>query len=127
MGRRQRGKARTKDKTRTRVVEETAAPADDDFTPEDFKEWARETWRRDKIWDLPPGFTLVEKGRDGAIYYRRGNTVVEFTWEFSGVPTLDILIWEDTTSIQWIDVHSLECKPVSPRDRASIKQGWCEQ
>ena len=71
--------------------------------------------------------TLVEKGRDGAIYYRRGNTVVEFTWEFSGVPTLDILIWEDTTSIQWIDVHSLECKPVSPRDRASIKQGWCEQ
>lgn len=123
MARKQRPKARANGKRRTHVVEETVAPVDDDFTPEDFKEWARETWRNDRIWDLPSGFSLVERGRDGAIYYRRGNAVVEFTWEFSGVPTLDILIWEDTSSIQWIDVHSFECSPVAPKDRAAIKQG----
>jgi hypothetical protein len=51
-----------------------------------------------------------------------GNSVVEFTWAFSGVASLDILIWEDTASIQWIDVQSFEGKPVPPKDRALIKQ-----
>lgn len=123
MGSTRRQNVSTSAKARTGPVKETVAPPDDDeITPEDLKKWARETWREDRIWELPAGFTLVEKGRDGAIYYRRGNSVVEFTWEFSGVASLDILIWEDTASIRWIDVHSFECKPVSPKDRELIKQ-----
>jgi hypothetical protein len=122
MAKRQGAKVGANRKRRAHVVEETVAPADDDFGPEDFQEWARETWRNDKIWELPSGFTLIERGRDGAIYYRRGNAVVVFTWEFSGDPTLDIVIWEDIASIEWIDVHSLESSPVSPKERLAIKQ-----
>lgn len=124
MGKPRKKKNLASGKVRTGPIEETAVSSiDDEVTPEEFQEYERVTWREDKIWELPAGFTVVEKGRQGAIYYRRGDAVVGFTWEFAGGPTLDILIWEDTASIQWIDVHTLERKPVAPEDRASTKQG----
>jgi len=93
--------------------------SDDD---DDFGEYERKTWREDKIWDLPAGFTAIDKVGCGVVYYRHGDAVVEYGWEFSGVSSPDILFW-NTDSLRWIDVHTLECKPVSPAERKSIKKG----
>jgi len=123
MGTPRKKKGSASGKVRTGPIEETAAVSvDDEITPGELEAYERETWREDKIWELPTGFTVVEKGRNGAIYYRRSEAVVGFTWEFAGSPTLDILVWEDTASMKWIDVHTLDRKPVTPKDRASIKQ-----
>jgi hypothetical protein len=123
MGRPRKKKGSVSGKVRTGPIEETAVTSvDDEITPGELEAYERETWREDKLWELSAGFTVVEKGRNGAIYYRRSDAVVEFTWEFAGSPTLDILIWEDTASMKWIDVHTLNCNPVAPKDRSSIKK-----
>lgn len=109
---------------RSRSQQKPASSTEDDESDDDddFGEYKRQTWREDKIWDLREGYTAIDKVGRGVIYYRRGDAVVEYGWEFSGVSSLDILFW-DTDSLRWIDVYTLECKPVSPGERKSIKKG----
>jgi hypothetical protein len=92
----------------------------DRMSPEEKLESNREEWREDRIWETPEGFTLVEKGRDGTVYYRRGESTIEFYWEFSGLPTVDVSF--STPAWQWIDVHRLIRSPVSSADRTLIRQ-----
>jgi len=93
---------------------------DDRLPPEKELQLSRQLWRKARIWEMPEGFTLIEEGRDGTIYYRRGEAVVEFYWEFSGLPdiafSLSSPVWE------WVDVHQLTGSPVSPTDRSLIRQ-----
>jgi hypothetical protein len=122
-GRVRRTPARGKGSTSKGGGEDQSRLDEDDALDEhDLEEGQRQTWREDKIEDLPEGFTAIDKVGYGTVYYRRADAVVEYGWEFSGVSTLDVLFW-DTSSLRWIDVHRLECKPVSPAERKSIKQG----
>lgn len=61
-------------------------------TPEERLKWARRRHKRDAVADLAQGFSFRAQGRQGFIYYREGNRVLELYWEMSGIPEFDILL-----------------------------------
>jgi hypothetical protein len=64
----------------------------DAVTPEERSRWLRRRHKRDAVADLPQGFSFRAQGRQGFIYYREGNRVLELYWEMSGIPEYDILL-----------------------------------
>jgi hypothetical protein len=60
--------------------------------PKDVARWTANRRRRDKVGELPDGFTFKPSGRDGYIYYREGERMLELLWEMSGPDDYDILL-----------------------------------
>jgi hypothetical protein len=55
-------------------------------------QWDRRRWNDDGVDALAQGFTLIKRGRDGSIYYREENLILELPYEISGTPAQDILV-----------------------------------
>ncbi|HEX3698296.1 MAG TPA: hypothetical protein VH374_23190 [Polyangia bacterium] len=64
----------------------------EDIPPERKEKWRRQRWRDDRVVDLLQGFTFKTSGRQGFVYYREGDRMLELPWEMSGVPEYDILL-----------------------------------
>ena len=62
------------------------------ISPEKREKWRRRHWREDRVADLPQGFTYKSSGRQGSIYYREGEQILEIPWEMSGAREVDILV-----------------------------------
>jgi hypothetical protein len=56
------------------------------------RRWDRRRWKSDGVNNIPQGFTLRKRGRDGSIYYREGDRVLELYFEISGDPAYDISV-----------------------------------
>jgi len=98
---------------------------EDDRTPEQVDSAANERFRKDRIGDLPEGFTLVEKIRGGDIYLRRGDEALLFDYEFSGDPKVTVLVMSHPP-MRWIHVHTLQSRPASLNDQRLAKTGLVE-
>lgn len=94
---------------------------DDDTTAEQADLDERERLRKDRIGELPEGFSLLEKIRGGSIYFRRGDEVLVFDYEFSGAPNLTILVMSHRP-MHWSNVHSLQFRPATPDEQQSTKE-----
>jgi hypothetical protein len=93
---------------------------EDDRSPDEVQEARRAIWRKNRIWERPEGFSLVPKGRIISICFRRGEQLVDFAAEIAGNPAIDVVIFDDVPKT-WIDVHTLECEPVSVADQTAIR------
>jgi hypothetical protein len=77
----------------------------------------------DKVDELEQGFTFRPSGRDGYIYFRRGEKLLELYWEMSGVDDYDILLSLEGLQ-QWVLPQS---EPLASEQRAEIRtelQSW---
>lgn len=92
----------------------------DDRTPEQVDSAENERLHKDRVWELPEGFSLVEKVRGGDIYLRRGDELLLFDYEFSGDPKVTILVMSHPP-MRWIHVHSRKSRPASLEDQTSTK------
>ncbi|HEX3698503.1 MAG TPA: hypothetical protein VH374_24230 [Polyangia bacterium] len=63
--------------------------------------WNRRRWKADQIDKLSQGFSFRKRGRDGSIYFREGDHVLELIYEISGTSDQDILISADGLT-KWI-------------------------
>jgi hypothetical protein len=61
----------------------------------------RRRWKEDAVESLPQGFSFKRRGRDGSIYYRHGDRILELIYEVSGNSNYDILISSDGIE-RWI-------------------------
>lgn len=48
--------------------------------------------RQHKVDELDDGFTFRPSGRDGYVYYKEGDKLIELYWEMSGSDEQDILL-----------------------------------
>lgn len=85
-------------------------------TPAERLKWMRRRHKRDNVKELPEGFSFTSQGRQGFIYYRESERVLECYWEMSGTPDVDIVI-NVFGLTRWV-WPSLE--DVSENDRARI-------
>jgi hypothetical protein len=93
---------------------------EDDRSPQQIQTDLRAIWRKSKIWNVAQGFSFVPVGRDGKIYFRRGEKIIVLGVEPAGDPSLDIVVYDDGIR-QWIDSTTLECEPVSLDDQRAIR------
>jgi len=94
--------------------------------PLDEKELARmdrERWQRDRVDELPDGFTLKRDGRCGSIYFRRGSRVLELHYELSGDPGYDILLWNRQLS-SWVLPEREPLTADEQRDVRAALERW---
>lgn len=52
----------------------------------------RSRWTNDRVSELPDGFTLRPCGREGSLYYKEGDRVLELGFELAGNQDRSILI-----------------------------------
>jgi hypothetical protein len=61
----------------------------DSQTKESFD---RVRWKHDRIDELPDGFTLRPRGREGSLYYKENGHVLELGFELAGDQDRSILV-----------------------------------
>jgi len=49
--------------------------------------------RLEALARIQDGFTYDGRGREGSIYFKEGDKLLDFEWEMSGVPRFDILLY----------------------------------
>jgi hypothetical protein len=94
----------------------------DDRTPEEVESDERKRLHKDRIGELPEGFSLLEKIRGGDIYFRHGDEVIMFDYEFSGDPKVTVLVMSHPP-MRWIHVHTLQSRRAPIDDQSSTKAG----
>jgi hypothetical protein len=89
-------------------------------------EWNRRRWAEDDVEALPQGFTLKRRGREGSLYYRESDRILELNFEISGTPEQDILV-----SVAGFEKWILPAtEDVAPEAQSSIRRAaedWLEQ
>lgn len=95
--------------------------------PETLARWDRQRWKEDGVSSLPQGFTLRKRGREGSIYCRVGERVLELGYEISGTPDKDILV--NTRGLQHWIVPAADEIPLAEqtRLRAALERWLDEQ
>jgi hypothetical protein len=83
----------------------------------DHEAAARERRAKDRVSELPDGFTLCMSGRCGYVYYREGARLLEAYVEISGVPHYDLLVWSEGFT-RWVQPSGVD---VPAAARASIE------
>jgi hypothetical protein len=77
--------------------------------------WNQQRWLSDDVEGMPDGFTLRKRGREGSLYYRYGDNVIELGWELSGSEDFDLEINPAGLS-RWITGE-----PVPPAQQTRIR------
>jgi hypothetical protein len=90
------------------------------------RKWDRERWAKNRVSDLPEGFTWKKDGRSGCIYFRRGERVLELFYEISGDPAYDILLWPAQLS-SWVLPTSEPIPAGEQRALRAALERWLEE
>jgi hypothetical protein len=87
--------------------------------------WDAQRRREHKVDELDQGFSFRASGRDGYVYYREGDKLLELYWEMSGVDAYDILL-----SLNGLREWALpQVEPVEPAKQNEILgalQSWLD-
>jgi hypothetical protein len=84
--------------------------------PQTVARWNADRRREHKVAELEPGFSFRASGRDGCIYYREGDKLLELYWEMSGVDEYDILL-----SLEGLRAWALpDVEPIEPAKQEEI-------
>jgi hypothetical protein len=87
--------------------------------PPDPQTVARRNAKRrgdDNVEGLDQGFSFRASGRDGFVYYREGDKLLELYWEMSGVDEYDVLL-----SLNGLREWALpDVEPVDPAKQEEI-------
>jgi hypothetical protein len=90
------------------------------FSHADFEAASRRRRVKDRVVDLPDGFTLCMSGRSGYAYYRDGARVLEVYVEYSGVPQYDFLVTSEGFA-HWVEPSH---EAVDDDSRSRIEQAF---
>jgi hypothetical protein len=60
--------------------------------PKVVARWNAKRRGEHKVHELEEGFSFRASGRDGFIYFKEGDKIMELYWEMSGVPQYNILL-----------------------------------
>lgn len=85
--------------------------------------WIAKRRSRDKVDMLDPGFSLRASGRDGHVYYREGDRILELYWEMSGSKDFDILLSLRGLS-EWMLPHREPIEITKQNELNAALRGW---
>lgn len=97
----------------------------EELTPAQKSAMNRKRWQANRVAELRDGFTWRKSGRDGCLYLKRGDHVLEIYYEISGDTEFDILLyWSSAT---WI-LQKEEPMTTQQRDEIAPKlEKWLKE